>query len=131
MPYTVAVALVHGTVEAYHFDEACLNDPAIRALTRRVKAQASKEADRRMPEAMLCKLTLVTHSGARYTAVVEYHKGHWRNPMSESEVEEKFRKLSAKVLTSDRTDRLLERLWHLENVQDAGEIVRLTVNKAT
>lgn len=131
MPYTVAVALVHGTVEAYHFDEACLHDPVIRALTRRVKAQASEEADRRMPEAMLCKLTLVTHSGARHTAVVEYHKGHWRNPMSESEVEEKFRKLSAKVLTSDRTDRLLERLWHLENVQDAGEIVRLTINKAT
>ena len=49
MPYTVAVALIHGTVEARHFDDACLHDPAIRALTRRIKAHASEEADRRMP----------------------------------------------------------------------------------
>jgi 2-methylcitrate dehydratase len=127
MPYTVAVALIHGTVDAHHFDEKYLHDPAIRALTRRVKVKASEEADRRMPEAMLCTLTLVTRSGAAHTAVVEYHKGHYRNPMSESEVEAKFRKLSGNVLTSTQTDRLLETLWRLEDVVDAGEIVRLTV----
>ena len=127
MPYTVAVALSHGTVDAHHFDEKYLHDPAIRALTRRVKVKASEEADRRMPEAMLCTLTLVTRSGATHTAIVEYHKGHYRNPMSESEVEAKFRKLSGNVLTSTQTDRLLETLWRLEDVVDAGEIVRLTV----
>jgi len=127
MPYTVAVALIHGTVDAHHFDEKYLHDPAIRALTRRVKAKASEEADRRMPEAMLCTLTLVTRSGAAHTAVVEYHKGHYRNPMSESEVEAKFRSLSGNVLAPTQTDRLLETLWRLEDVVDAGEIVRLTV----
>jgi 2-methylcitrate dehydratase len=129
MPYTVAVALIHGTVEAHHFDEKYLRDPAIRALTRRVKAKASEEADRRMPEAMLCKLSVVTQSGATHTAVVDYHKGHYRNPMSESEVEEKFRKLAANVLTTLQTDRLLETLWRIEDVADAGELVRLTVNR--
>ncbi len=129
MPYTVAVALIHGTDEAHHFDEKCLRDPAIRALTRRVRAKASEEADRRMPEAMLCRLSVVTHSGAIHTAVVDYHKGHYRNPMSESEVEEKFRKLAANVLTIRQTDRLLETLWRLEDVADAGELVGLTVNR--
>ena len=127
MPYTVAVALIHGTVEAHHFDDKYLHDAAIRGLTHRVKATASAEADRRMPEAMLCKLTLITRSGAAHTAVVEYHQGHYRNPMSESEVEDKFRKLSTDVLPSSRTERLLETLWRLEDVGDAGEIVRLTV----
>lgn len=127
MPYTVAVALIHGAVEEHHFDEKHLNDPAIRALTRRIKAKASEEADRRMPEAMLCRLTLVANSGAMHGAVVEYHKGHYKNPMSESEVEEKFHKLGAKVLSTSQRKRLLEALWNLENVQDAGDIVRLTV----
>jgi 2-methylcitrate dehydratase len=126
MPYTVAVALIHGTVEERHFDDEYLRDPKIRALTRRVKAKASEEADRRMPEAMLCKLALVTKSGATHTAVVEYHKGHYRNPMSDAEVEQKFRKLAAPVLAAPSTDRLLERLWTLEDAADAGEIVRLT-----
>lgn len=127
MPYTVAVALIHGTVEAHHFDDTHLDDREIRALTRRVKARASEEADGRMPVAMLCKLTVVTRAGARHTAVVEYHKGHYKNPMSRSEVEEKFRKLAAKTLSRERADRLLESLWGLEQLEDAGEIVRLTV----
>lgn len=127
MPYTVAVALIHGAVEARHFDEAYLRDPAIRGLTRRVKARASEEADRRMPEAMLCRLTLTTHAGARHTAVVEYHRGHYRNPMSETEVEQKFRRLAQDVLAPRATDRLLESLWRLETLEDAGEIVRLTL----
>ena len=127
MPYTVAVALTHGTVEERHFDDEHLRDPKILALTRRVKVEVSKKADRRMPEAMLCELKLVTKSGATHAATVEYHKGHWKNPMSDAEVEAKFRKLAGGVLPPDRTGRLLERLWKLENVADAGELVRLTV----
>jgi 2-methylcitrate dehydratase len=130
MPYTVAVALIYGDVEESHFDDEYLNDPAIRALTRRVKVRASDEADRRMPEAMLCRLAAVTKSGRRHTAVVEYHRGHYRNPMSDSEVEAKFRKLADKTLARSRTDRLLQSLWHLEDVRDAGEIVRLTVKSS-
>jgi hypothetical protein len=49
--------------------------------------------------------------------------------MSESEVEEKFRKLAANVLPISQTDRLLETLWRLEDVADAGELVRLTVSR--
>jgi 2-methylcitrate dehydratase len=126
MPYTVAVALIHGDVHEHHFDEGHLRDPKLRALAKRVKVEASKEADRRMPEAMLCELKLVTNSGAAHSAVVEYHRGHWKNPMTDSEVEAKFRKLADGVLAPDRASRLLERLWKLESVADAGEIVRLT-----
>jgi 2-methylcitrate dehydratase len=126
MPYTVAVALIHGTVEERHFDDECLHDPGIRALAKRVKVEVSEEANRRMPEAMLCELTLVTKSGATHTALVDYHKGHWKNPMSNSEVEAKFRTLAAKALTPSQSDRLLERLWKVEDVADAGDILRLT-----
>lgn len=127
MPYTVAVALIHGGVEGVHFDDEHLRDPKLRALTRRVKVEVSEEADRRMPEAMLCELKLVTKSGAAHTAVVEYHRGHWKNPISDVELEAKFRKLAANVLEPARTDRLLDKLWKMEDMPDAGEIVRLTV----
>ena len=127
MPYTVAVALVHGTVEERHFDDDCVHDPRLRALTRLVKICATEEADARMPEAMLCRLKLVTRDGKVHEAVVEYHKGHWKNPMSDADVEAKFRLLAAKVLQPAQTDRLLQQLWKLEDLADAGEIVRLTV----
>ena len=126
MPYTVAVALVHGQVEEKHFGDRYLNDPAIRALTRRGKARATEEADRRMPEAMLCRMTLVTTGGERHQALVEYHRGHWKNPMTDAEIETKFTKLAREVLDPAQATRLLERLWRLEDLADAGEVVRLT-----
>ena len=104
MPYTVAVALIHGDVEEKHFGERYLRDPKIRALTRRVKVKATEEADRRMPDAMLCRMEIVDHRAARrHEAVVEYHSGHWKNPMSDAEVEAKFRKLAREVLDEAQT----------------------------
>ncbi len=127
MPYTVAVALIYGSVAAHHFDDEYLHDPKILALAQRVKAEVSDEAERRMPEAMRCILKLVTTSGAAHAAVVDYHKGHYKNPMSDAEVEAKFRGLAQNVLKPEQTDRLLDALWKIEDVADAGEIVRLTV----
>lgn len=127
MPYTVAVALVHGTVEERHFDDKYLNDPALRALTRRVKVKISEDADRRMPEAMRCRMKVVTTSGATHETVVDYHKGHYRNPMSDADVEAKFRKLAAGVLASERIDALLEIMWDMEHLRDAGVLARATI----
>ena len=127
MPYTVAVALIHGGVEERHFDDEFLRDPRILALAARIKVEISEEANRRMPEAMLCHLKLVTRSGATHAASVEYHRGHWKNPMTDAEVEAKFRGLAQKVLRAQQADRLLEALWQTDAMKDAGEIVRLTV----
>lgn len=127
MPYTVAVALVHGTVAEEHFEERYLKDPTIRALTRKVKVQATEEADGLMPHAMLCRMRLVTTAGAEHEATVHYHRGHYRNPMTDAELEAKFRKLAAHALPAGRIDPLLAALWKVETLADAGELVRLTL----
>jgi 2-methylcitrate dehydratase len=126
MPYTVAVAFLHGDVREEHFGDHYLRNPQILALAQRVKVKATEEADRRMPEAMLCRMEVVTSGGERHEAVVEYHKGHWKNPMTETEIEAKFRTLAAEVLKPEQTDQLLKTLWKLEELDDAGDIVRLT-----
>ena len=126
MPYTTAVALTYGFVDQNHFDDRYIHDPRLLDLTSRVKVERSEEADRRVPEAMLCYLDIVTKSGQTYSAEVPYHKGHYKNPMTDAEVEEKFRSLAKDLLTPAQTDALLEKLWHLENVTDIGEVLRLT-----
>lgn len=127
MPYTVAVALMHGDIGEEHFEEASFRDPALRALTQRVRVSEWDEANRRMPEAMLCRVTLTTKSGTKESATVEYHRGHWKNPMTDGELEAKFRKLAGRVLPDAATDRLLARLWTLETLADAADIPKLTV----
>ncbi len=127
MPYTVAVAFIHGAVEEHHFDDEYLRNPQILALAQRIKVEVSEEANQRMPDAMQCRMRVVTKTGAEHTTVVDYHRGHWKNPMTDAEVEEKFRGLARKVLEPDPCDRLLAALWDLENVADVGDVLRLMV----
>ena len=126
MPYTVAVALTHGRVHQSHFDEEYFRNPQLLDLTRRVHVAGSEEADRRAPEAMFCVLDIVTMSGERYSSEVPYHRGHYKNPMTDAEVEDKFRSLAQDLLSPSQTDSLLEMLWNLEQVDDIGEVLGLT-----
>lgn len=126
MPYTTAVALAYGYVHQDHFDEQYYRSPQLLDLTNRVQVEVSEEANRRAPEAMLCALEIVTRNGQSYTATVPYHKGHYKNPMTDAEVEAKFRSLADPLLPAAQTAALLEKLWRLEDVADVREVIGLT-----
>ncbi len=128
MPYTAAVALKYGTVEAHHFTPEYWNDPRLMELVQKIKVSVSEEANRRAPEAMLSRVEVVTSAGQRLTGEVAYHRGHYKNPMSDGEIEAKFRGLARDLLTSQRIDALLDRVWHLEQVEDIGEVIRMVRN---
>ena len=123
MPYTTAVALMYGEVGQQHFNDEYLKNQALLDLTAKVKVSVSEEANRRAPEAMLCNVEVVTKSGQSYSARVDYHKGHYKNPLTDAEVEEKFRSLANGVIPQARTGALLERLWRLEEVEHIGEVI--------
>ncbi len=126
MPYTVAVALMYGSVEHKHFGGEHLSNPRLMDLVKRVKIAVSEEANRRAPEAMLCNVEVVTTSGERHrSADIPYYRGHWKNPMSEVELEEKFRSLSSDHLTRGQMESILELLWNLEQVEDIGQVIDL------
>ena len=125
MPYTVGVALTHGSVDERHFDPAFLGDEDLLELVSKVRVTVSEEADRRAPEAMLCRLEVVTTSGQRFSAEVAYHKGHYKDPLSDGEVGEKFRRQCRGVLSESRTNALLDRLWRLDTVEEMEDILRL------
>jgi 2-methylcitrate dehydratase PrpD len=44
-------------------------------------------------------LEVILKSGARKTVRVEYHRGHFKNPMTDAEMEEKFRLMAQNTCT--------------------------------
>jgi 2-methylcitrate dehydratase len=92
----------------------------------RVHALPSDEANRVELEINLCDLEVVLRSCARRNFRVEYHRGHWKNPMSDAEVEEKFRALARRQLKGAQTDDLLCQLWAVESLPQAGAPVAAT-----
>jgi 2-methylcitrate dehydratase len=112
-------------VEPRHFAPEYWRNPHLLELVQKIKVSVSEEANRRAPEAMLSRVEVVTAAGKRVAAEVPYHRGHFKNPMTDQEVEEKFRTLARDLLTSTQTDALLARLWHLEQVNDIGDVIKM------
>jgi 2-methylcitrate dehydratase len=123
IPYTAAVALLYGTVELKYFDDEYLHDEELLELVSRVKCSASEEATQRGAEMNLCELDVTLGSGQRKSVRVEYHRGHWRNPMTDAEMETKFRSLAGGLLPAVRVDALLGQLWRLEDLPEIGALI--------
>ncbi len=126
MPYATAVALTYDGLNQSHFADEHINDPGLASLIGRTRIDVSEEANRRVPEAMLCNVDLSMRGGQTYSAEVAHFRGHHLNPMADAEVETKFRGLCADLLTPDQTEELLGRLWRLEEETDIGALLRLT-----
>ena len=126
IPYAAALALTYGKVETEYYDDPYLHDPRLLDLVSRVKVIPSDEADRMEKEYNLCDLEIVLKSGEPKKVRVEYHRGHWKNPMTDAEMEEKFRLLAAKQLSADRVDNLLHLLWGIGSLPHAGAILAAT-----
>lgn len=126
MPYSAGVALMYGTVDDSYYEDPYLHDPRLLDLVSRVKCIPSEEADQHQKEFNLCDLEIVLKSGQRKSVRVEYHRGHWKNPMTDAEMEEKFRLLARRQLPTERVDNLVRQLWTLENMPKAGALVEMT-----
>ena len=126
MPYTAGIALKYGSVDIPYFDEPYLHDPALLDLVGRIKCTVSEEANSREPEAMLCDMDVVLKNGKREAIRVEYHRGHPKNPMADSEIEEKFRSLVGRQMPVAQVDALLRQLWDLDRLPDLQPLFDLT-----
>jgi 2-methylcitrate dehydratase len=126
MPYSAGVALMYGTIDDSYYEDPYLHDARLLDLVSRVKCIPSEEADRHEKEFNLCDLEVVLKSGQRKTVRVDYHRGHWKNPMTDAEMEEKFRLLARRQLPPEKVDTLVRQLWALENMQNAGTLIEMT-----
>jgi 2-methylcitrate dehydratase len=126
MPYAVGIVLMHGAIDDRFYDDPYLHDPRLLDLVSRVHCFPSQEADLHEKEYNLCDLELVLKSGQRKSVRVDYHRGHWKNPMTDAEMEEKFRSLARRHLSAEPVDALLRQLWALEDMPNAGTLVAMT-----
>jgi 2-methylcitrate dehydratase len=124
LPYLLATALTDGTISPRTFDEGRILDPALRPLMNRIAVKENPELTKRFPEIMESRFELITKSSERLTAQAQYPKGHTKNPMSDADIETKFRSACATHLTAVQCDAALGLLWRLEELDHVSEIFR-------
>src|SRR5262249_45093561 len=93
LPYCTAVALADGEVTLAQFDPKRFTDPTLLNLVAKIKLHRDPSANRRYPAGIPNRLTITLTDGRRLVREVEFPRGHARNPMTDAEVEHKFRTL--------------------------------------
>lgn len=124
IPYVAAIALLHGAVEWRHFDPEYYTGSRVLELVQKVRVTVTDACERSWPQGMLSAVRVTASGGRSAEARVEYHRGHWKNPMSDAELEQKFLGNAEGLLQPADCRALLDRLWHLEQVDDARSLAR-------
>ncbi|MGH7256594.1 MAG: hypothetical protein ACREI3_12560, partial [Nitrospirales bacterium] len=102
-----------------------LGDPGLHDLMQKVRVVEHPDLRGWYPEAMPTRLAVRTVNGREYVKQVDYPLGHPRNPMSDREVEEKFRDLTSGKLDRTRAGKVIDCVWTLDRVKDIGELMPL------
>ncbi len=127
LPVTVSVVLARGSW--YREDIEAYDEPEIRRLRHLVKVYLDEELEAAYPAKNGCVVRVQTRDGRQYEGRVDYAKGEPENRLTDAEFEAKFRRLVGDLLPEHRIVRLLEAVSRLEELEDVGELVRLTIRQ--
>ena len=120
--HAVAIGLVRGRASLDEFTEAAVIDPAlmrIRDLT--IPHSNSEIAD----DEVMVEVTM--NDGTRIHKHVEHAVGNIGRPMTDAQLEEKFRDLASRVIAPARIEQIIEKCWAFERLPDCRELVELTI----
>ena len=125
LPYVISVAFKDGAINPSSFAPERIRDPGLRPIMQKVSVRENPEFTRQYPEAQVAKVELVTKSGECIVEQASYPKGHWKNPLSEAELEAKFHGLAQAVLKPQQSRQALEVLAKLEEMDDIAPLLEL------
>jgi 2-methylcitrate dehydratase len=125
VPYAAGLVLMYGKIEPEYYQDRYLHDAKLLDLVSRIKVQPTEEAEQ--PDLNnLCLLEVVLMNGARKTYRVEYHRGHFKNPMTDFEVEQKFRQMAQRHLQAAQVDQLLELIRDIDKQPKVDDLIAAT-----
>jgi len=119
--YAAAAILHDGVLSLAQFTPARYDDPALRTFA---KEQVEIRADAALT-ASQAKVDLIFTDGARLSVHCEHPLGAFENPLSRTQVEQKFRLYAASVLPDARIEELVDAVNRLETFGSVRKLMAL------
>lgn len=123
--HSVAAAIIYGAAGEQQYSDAVVRDPAVVALRDRVTATVRPGVHEDQVH-----VAIKLRDGRMLENFVEHAVGSVARPMSDGELEAKFRGLASPVLSSIETDRLIRLCWDIGKLKDAADVARASVPAA-
>ena len=112
--YVMAVTALRGKIDLASFEDEYLQSESVRRLMEKVTVRASAVLDRHFPKFWPGRVTVTLADGNEHSGEIVAPKGEVENPMTRSDVEEKFLGLAAPVLGEAKARAVIEEVSLLD-----------------
>jgi 2-methylcitrate dehydratase PrpD len=127
IPYCVSRAAADGYIAMDQFQEEKIKDARVRQFMKKVTLESVPQFVDKYPGTLAAQVEIQTKDGKRFQEESIYPKGHPQNPMTDEEIKDKFRRLSLNTLDRVQTEKIVEKVYDLEWVKRADELIQLLV----
>jgi 2-methylcitrate dehydratase PrpD len=120
-----AVGLVRGKAGIAEYTDEAVNDPRI----KRVRERTTAVGDESLTEDQ-ARIEVELTTGEKLSRFVEQSLGNIHRPMTDRQLDEKFRNQAVRALPSEQVEKLIGVCWRIDELDDVGELVRQSVPAA-
>jgi 2-methylcitrate dehydratase PrpD len=117
-----AIGLVRGQAGLDEYTDAAVNDPDI----ARVREHVSASGDPSLTEDQ-ARIEVELTDGRRVSWFVEQSLGNIHRPLSDRQLDDKFRRCAARALPPGAADVVLDRCWRIAELDDVSALIDATV----
>jgi 2-methylcitrate dehydratase PrpD len=128
LQYSLAEALVRGSLARHAYSDASLRDPEILGLAHRVRYQVDPAFPG--PGHFKGAVTVTLRDGRTLTEVEEHNRGSAENPMTDAELRAKFDENAAGFLSPAARDRVADAVMTLDAAADARALLDLAIPRS-
>ena len=124
LPYITAIALIDGEVTDKQFEPQRFKDCAVWKFLEKVKVVRNAELSALYPDAVANIVHVDLADGRQLTRRVDYPMGHAKNPLKDSQVEEKFFTLVEPAIGQKRAKRIVDLVWKLNHAKSVDDLMQ-------
>lgn len=106
VPFCIAAALVHGPKALMPIADELFDDPAVQELAARIVVRHEPDLTAMFPKKAPSDVTIKTTEGTYEIRIIDAH-GDPLNPMSRSDLQDKFRIFADDIITPDLAERII------------------------
>src|SRR5215510_10760115 len=124
LPYITARAMFDGDITHASFAPEKFTEPRIVAFMQKIKVQEDPALTARVgTTAVPTRVTAILTDGQRVTREVDHAPGFAERPMTQADVEKKFRGNVGTRWPAERTSAVLQALWALDQARDVASVM--------
>ena len=124
VPYCIAAAAVDGELTQRQFAPGRVNDALIRQVLARTEVVPDAELNKLYPTKFPARVTITLDDGTKLTETVLLPKGDPGAPLSDAELEAKYRDNAEPLLGKAGAAALRDAIWRLDDAPDVADLVR-------